>query len=45
VTPIRRYLDFRFRLAFALEDVRHWEARRITADDAFESPRPVWARA
>jgi hypothetical protein len=29
VTLIRRYLYFRFRLAFRLEDVRAWEATRI----------------
>ena len=45
VTLIRRYLYFRFRFAFRLEDVRAWEARRIANDPAFEGPRPSWARA
>lgn len=45
VTFIRRYLYFRFRLAFALADVRAWEASRIANDPAFEGPRPAWARA
>jgi hypothetical protein len=45
VTLIRRYLYFRFRLAFALADVRAWEAQRISSDPAFEGPRPSWARA
>jgi hypothetical protein len=44
VTLIRRYLYFRFRLAFRLEDVRAWEAKRIANDPAFEGPRPRWAR-
>jgi hypothetical protein len=43
VTLIRRYLYFRFRLAFRLEDVRGWEAKRIAADPVFEGPRPNWA--
>lgn len=43
VTFIRRYLYFRFRLAFALEDVRAWEASRIANDPAFEGPKPNWA--
>jgi hypothetical protein len=43
VTLIRRYLYFRFRLAFALDDVRAWEAQRIARDPAFEGPRPSWA--
>lgn len=42
VTLVRRYLYFRFRLAFAPADVRAWEARRIGADPAFEGPRPSW---
>ena len=42
VTLIRRYLYFRFRLAFRLEDVRSWEATRIGNDPAFEGPRPSW---
>lgn len=45
VTLIRRYLYFRFRLAFRFEDVRAWEAQRIASDPAFEGPRPGWARA
>ncbi|MGH2988163.1 MAG: hypothetical protein ACRDLO_15970 [Solirubrobacterales bacterium] len=44
LTFIRRYLYFRFRLAFALDDVRAWEAQRIATDPAFEGPRPTWAR-
>jgi hypothetical protein len=43
VTLIRRYLYFRFRLAFRLEDVRAWEAQRIANDPHFEGPRPTWA--
>ncbi len=42
-TLIRRYLYFRFRLAFRPEDVRAWEAHRIAHDPAFEGPRPAWA--
>lgn len=42
LTFIRRYLYFRFRLAFALDDVRAWEASRIANDPAFEGPRPAW---
>jgi hypothetical protein len=45
ITLIRRYLYFRFRLAFRLEDVRAWEAKRIANDPVFEGPRPSWARA
>lgn len=45
LTFIRRYLYFRFRLAFALSDVRAWEAIRIANDPAFAGPRPGWARA
>lgn len=44
VTFIRRYMYFRFRLAFALDDVRAWEAKRIAADPAFEGPMPPWAK-
>jgi hypothetical protein len=43
ITLIRRYLYFRFRLAFRLADVRAWEATRIAKDRAFEGPRPRWA--
>lgn len=45
VTLIRRYLYFRFRLAFRLDDVRAWEAKRIANDPAFVGPRPSWAQA
>jgi hypothetical protein len=44
VTLIRRYLYFRFRLAFAIGDVRAWEAQRIASDPAFEGSRPSWAQ-
>lgn len=43
VTFIRRWLYFRFRLSFALGDVRRWEAARISNDPAFAGPRPEWA--
>jgi hypothetical protein len=43
VTLIRRYLYFRFRLAFRIEDVRAWEAKRIAKGPAFEGPGPRWA--
>jgi hypothetical protein len=45
VTFIRRWLYFRFRLAFGIEQVRSWEAARIGADPAFAGPRPTWATA
>jgi hypothetical protein len=45
LTFIRRWLYFRFRLAFALDQVRSWEAARIAADSAFEGPKPAWAAA
>lgn len=43
VTFIRRWLYFRFRLAFGFDQVRAWEATRIAADPAFAGPRPAWA--
>jgi len=43
VTFIRRYLLFRFRLHFSVEEVRAWEAARIRSDPAFSGPRPAWA--
>jgi hypothetical protein len=43
VTFIRRWLYFRFRLAFGIEQVRNWEAARISADPAFAGPRPAWS--
>ncbi|MQA74334.1 MAG: hypothetical protein GEU88_08365, partial [Solirubrobacterales bacterium] len=43
LTFIRRYIYFRFRLAFGLDDVRAWEAHRIANDPSFEGPRPAWA--
>lgn len=44
VTFIRRYIYFRFRLAFAFEDIQTWEANRIANDPAFEGPKPDWAQ-
>jgi hypothetical protein len=44
-TFIRRWLYFRFRLAFNLEQVRRWEAARIAADPDFSGPKPAWATA
>lgn len=38
VAFIRRWLYWRFRLAFSFDQVRAWEAVRITADPAFEGP-------
>jgi len=43
VTFIRRWLYFRFRLAFGFDQVRSWEAARIAADPAFAGPKPDWA--
>lgn len=43
VTFIRRWLYFRFRLAFTLDQVRSWEAARISSDPAFAGPKPSWA--
>lgn len=43
VSFVRRWLYFRFRLAFSFEQVRAWEARRISADAEFTGPRPAWA--
>ncbi len=43
VTFIRRWLYFRFRLGFSREQVRAWEAARISADAAFKGPKPEWA--
>jgi hypothetical protein len=43
LTFIRRWLYFRFRLAFALDQVRDWEAVRIAADPSFAGPKPAWA--
>lgn len=43
VTFIRRWLYFRFRLGFSLEQVRAWEAARISADAAFAGSKPKWA--
>lgn len=45
LTFIRRWLYFRFRLAFGLDQVRNWEAARISADPAFAGPKPAWAAA
>lgn len=45
VTFIRRWLYFRFRLAFRLDQVQDWEATRIAADPTFEGPKPAWATA
>ena len=42
-TFIRRWLYFRFRLAFGLDQIRGWEAVRIEADPAFAGPKPAWA--
>ena len=43
VTFIRRWLYFRFRLAFTINQVRSWEAARISSDPAFAGPKPSWA--
>jgi len=43
VSFIRRWLYFRFRLAFGLDQVRAWEAARISADPSFAGPKPEWA--
>jgi hypothetical protein len=43
VSFIRRWLYFRFRLAFGTEQVRDWEAIRISSDPTFSGPRPEWA--
>ena len=43
VAFIRRWLYFRFRLAFTFEQVRAWEATRIANDPAFVGPKPTWA--
>lgn len=43
VTFIRRWLYFHFRLAFGPDQVRSWEATRISADPAFAGPKPAWA--
>jgi hypothetical protein len=43
VTFIRRWLYFRFRLGFSPDQVRAWEATRISADPAFAGPKPNWA--
>lgn len=43
VTFIRRWLYFRFRLAFNPDQIRNWEATRIAADPAFVGPKPKWA--
>jgi hypothetical protein len=43
LTFIRRWLYFRFRLAFPLDQVRDWEAVRIAADPSFAGPKPAWA--
>jgi hypothetical protein len=43
VSFIRRWLYFRFRLAFGTDQVRNWEAVRISADPTFAGPKPEWA--
>jgi len=43
VTFIRRWLYFRFRLAFGFDQVQSWEAVRIATDPAFAGPKPPWA--
>lgn len=43
VTFIRRWLYFRFRLAFRLDQVQAWEAARISSDPSFAGPKPAWA--
>lgn len=43
LTFIRRWLYFRFRLAFRPDQVRDWETARISADPAFAGPKPDWA--
>jgi hypothetical protein len=45
VTFIRRWLYFRFRLAFGFDQVRSWEAARIAVDPAFGGSKPAWASA
>jgi hypothetical protein len=42
VAFIRRWLYFRFRLAFTFDQVRSWEAARISADPTFAGPKPAW---
>lgn len=42
VTFIRRWLYFRFRLSFSLDQVHNWEAQRISNDPNFGGPRPPW---
>jgi hypothetical protein len=43
VTFIRRWLYFRFRLGFSHDQVRAWEAARISSDATFVGPKPEWA--
>lgn len=43
VTLIRRWLYFRFRLAFRFDQVQAWEATRISSDPSFAGPKPDWA--
>lgn len=43
VSFVRRWLYFRFRLAFDTDQVRNWEAIRIASDPTFAGPKPDWA--
>jgi hypothetical protein len=40
---IRRKIYYRYRWLVDIEDVRRWEAHRISNDPRFPDPRPDWA--
>lgn len=43
VSFIRRWLYFRFRVTFSMDDVLALEAARIRADPDFQGPKPSWS--